>query len=62
MNKLSGLIITLQGNGDKSAVEKVLREKAIITPELQSDLDKLTKRGIPVDIVFEQGVDVLGVK
>lgn len=62
MNKLSNLIITLQGNGDKAAVEKVQREKAVITPELQADLDKLTKKGIPVDIVFEQGVDVLGVK
>lgn len=62
MNKLSNLIITLQGNGDKAAVEKTQREKAVITPELQADLDKLTKRGIPVDVVFEQGVDVLGVK
>ena len=62
MNKLSRLIITLQGNGDKAAVEKTQREKAMITPELQADLDKLTRKGIPVDIVFEQGVDVLGVK
>jgi hypothetical protein len=62
MNKLSKMIIMLQGNGDKAAVEKTLREKAVITPELQSDLDRLTKSGIPVDIVFEQGVDVLGVK
>jgi hypothetical protein len=62
MNKLSNLIITLQGNGDKKAVEKTQKEKAIITSELQSDLDKLTKKGIPVDIVFEQGVDILGVK
>lgn len=62
MNKLSGVILTLQGNGDKAAVEKIQKENAIISTELQSDLDKLTKRGIPVDIVFEQGVDVLGVK
>lgn len=62
MNKLSQLILTLQGNGDKAAVEKAQKEMAIISPELQSDLDKLTQKGIPVDIVFEQGVDVLGVK
>jgi hypothetical protein len=62
MNKLSRLIITLQGNGDKAAVEKTQKEMAVISAELQSDLDKLTKRGIPVDVVFEQGVDVLGVK
>jgi hypothetical protein len=62
MNKLGGVILTLQGNGDKAAVEKTQKEKAIISAELQADLNKLTKKGIPVDIVFEQGVDVLGVK
>lgn len=62
MNKLSKLIITLQGNGDKIAVEKTQKEKAVISPELQKDLDRLTQKGIPVDVIFEQGVDVLGVK
>lgn len=62
MNKLSKLIITLQGNGDKVAVEKTQKEKAVISPELQKDLDRLTQKGIPVDVIFEQGVDVLGVK
>eukprot|EP01132_Coremiostelium_polycephalum_P010183 gene10183-12491_t len=62
MNGLSNLIITLQGNGDYNAVVKVQKEKALIPAELQSDLDKLSKKGIPVDILFEQGADVLGVK
>ncbi|TDQ09629.1 dipeptidyl-peptidase 3 family protein [Pedobacter metabolipauper] len=62
MNKLSQVIITLQGNGDKAAVAQTQKEMAIISPELQSDLDRLTKKGIPVDILFEQGFDVLGVK
>jgi hypothetical protein len=62
MNDLSNVILTLQGNGDKAAVEKTRNKMAVITPELQSDLDRLSKKGIPVDLVFEQGVDVLGVK
>jgi hypothetical protein len=62
MNELSNFIIMLQGNGDKVAVEKAQKEKGIIQPELQEDLDRLSKKGIPVDIVFEQGVDVLGMK
>jgi hypothetical protein len=62
MNDLSAFIITLQGNGDKVAVEKAQKEKAVISAELQKDLDRLTKKNIPVDVVFEQGVDVLGVK
>ncbi|SKB71486.1 dipeptidyl-peptidase 3 family protein [Daejeonella lutea] len=62
MNELSSKILKLQGDGDKSAVEKVQQEMALIHPELQSDLDKLGKKGIPVDVVFEQGIDVLGLK
>jgi hypothetical protein len=62
MNDLGNLILTLQGNGDKAGVEAVLKEKGIVKPDLRSDLDKLKEKGIPVDIVFEQGVDVLGLK
>ncbi|MFC4211930.1 Zn-dependent hydrolase [Pedobacter lithocola] len=62
MNDLSAFIITLQGNGDKVAVEKAQKSMAMIAPELQSDLDRLTRKNIPVDVVFEQGVDVLGMK
>ena len=60
MNDLSKVILTLQGNGDKAAVEKVDKDYAIIPAELKSDLDRLGKKGIPVDITFEQGIDVLG--
>lgn len=62
MNSLSSVILTLQGNGDKAAVRELQKNRAVISVELQSDLDRLSKKGIPVDLVFEQGVDVLGVK
>lgn len=62
MNDLSREILTLQGNGDKAAVEKVQKEMALIHPDLKSDLDRLSKKGIPVDVIFEQGVNVLGLK
>ncbi|MBI1307831.1 MAG: Zn-dependent hydrolase [Bacteroidetes bacterium] len=60
MNDLSALIITLQGNGDKAGVEKLTTEKGMIDMGLQSDLDRLATAGIPVDVFFEQGVEVLG--
>jgi hypothetical protein len=59
MNDLSHLILTLQGNGDKAQVETLVKEKGIIPPFLQEDLNRLREKGIPVDIVFEQGVEVL---
>jgi hypothetical protein len=60
MNALSKLILTLQGDGDRAAVEKARAENAVIGSELKRDLENLNKKGIPVDIVFQQGVDVLG--
>lgn len=60
MNGLSKLILTLQGDGDIAAVAKAQAENAVISNELKQDLDKLNSKGIPVDIVFQQGVDVLG--
>lgn len=62
MNELSNLILTLQGNGDKAGVTALQKEKALVQPALQADLDKLQAKGIPVDIVFEQGAEVLGLK
>lgn len=60
MNGLSELILKLQGDGDYEGVKKLTEEKGHISPELQKDLDRLKTAGIPDDIVFEQGVDVLG--
>jgi hypothetical protein len=60
MNDLSREILTLQGNGDKAGVEKLQKEKAVIGSQLQADLNRLGEKGIPVDLVFEQGIDVLG--
>ncbi len=62
MNKLSETILTLQGNGDYAGVGKLLNEQGLISPQLQSDLDRLSRKNIPVDVVFEQGVEVLGLK
>ncbi|MFK2818496.1 Zn-dependent hydrolase [Flavobacteriaceae sp. LMIT009] len=60
MEDLSRLILTLQGNGDYDGVAKLVAQKGLITAELQSDLDRLSSASIPVDVVFEQGIDVLG--
>ena len=62
MNELSAKILMMQGDGDRTLVEKAAKEQAIISAELQGDLNRLSKKGIPVDIIFEQGVDVLGMK
>ena len=57
---LSEKILTLQGDGDYEGVAKLVEEMGKISPALQKDLDRLGAASIPVDIVFEQGVEVLG--
>lgn len=60
MKDLSSLILTLQGDGNYDGVANLVATKGIIPDELQADLDRLGAASIPVDVVFEQGIDVLG--
>lgn len=61
MNELTTLILTIQGDGDyQKATEWIARDGAI-KAELQGDLDRLSGKNIPVDVVFEQGRQVLGI-
>lgn len=60
MNALSEQILTLQGDGNYDGVAAFVAEKGAIGAQLQSDLDRLNSAGIPVDVVFEQGGEVLG--
>jgi hypothetical protein len=57
---LSEQLLVLQGDGDLAAVEAFIAANSGIGPQLQSDLDRLAAADIPVDIVFEQGEEVLG--
>ncbi|MEO1626153.1 MAG: Zn-dependent hydrolase, partial [Bacteroidota bacterium] len=57
---LSELILQLQGDGDYDGAAQLVAEKGVINTQLQADLDRLTQADIPVDVVFEQGLAVLG--
>jgi hypothetical protein len=59
VEELSRLILTLQGDGDYEGVDALMSERGFVPPELQADLDRLDTMGIPRDVVFEQGVEVL---
>ncbi len=58
---LSAQILKLQGDGDKAMVQEMMTSNGIIKETLQRDLDRLSEANIPVDIVFEQGLDILGI-
>jgi len=61
MDALSEKILTLQGDGDYEGVARLVADKGVIREGLQNDLDRLSQAGIPVDIVFRQGTEVLGI-
>jgi hypothetical protein len=62
IEKLAAELLHLQGDGDQSGVGKMLQERGIIKASLKEDLSKLEKAKIPVDIIFDQGIDTLGLK
>ena len=59
---LSARLLTIQGNGDYAAAKTLTDEKGVISPQLKSDLDRLSQADIPVDVVFSQGAKVLGLE
>jgi len=60
INSLSELILTLQGNGDYQGVDELVKNSGVIGETLAADLARLETAKIPVDIVFKQGKEVLG--
>lgn len=60
MEALSQKILILQGDGDYAGAVALTEEYGTMGPELEKDLERLEQAGIPVDVVFEQGVDQLG--
>ena len=59
VEKLAGDILVCQGNGDYEAAKAWLGEMSVIKPELQADLDRVNAAGIPTDIYYNMGPEVL---
>ncbi|QKK04094.1 MAG: Zn-dependent hydrolase [Pseudomonadota bacterium] len=60
IDALSREILVMQGDGDYDKAGRMLDELGLIGVQLQSDLDRIDEAGIPVDVVFRQGKEVLG--
>ena len=53
-------ILVLQGNGDYDKVAAFVAKKGNVSAQLQADLNRLDAISIPVDIVYQQGKEELG--
>ena len=56
---LSNDLLVLQGDGDYDRVAAFVAEKGSVGSQLQADLNRLDAISIPVDIVYQQGREVL---
>ncbi len=53
-------ILVIQGDGDHQRAGQWIEKDGVMDSRLQNDLERVNKAGIPIDIVFEQGKEVLG--
>ncbi len=60
--ELTQKILKLQGDGDYETAKNWIETEGIVKPQLQADLERINDAGIPVDIIFTQGPEVLGLK
>ena len=59
---LTQKILKMQGDGNYEEAKLWIETQGKIPTQLQADLDRVNDAGIPVDIVFEQGPGMLGLK
>ena len=62
MNALSAKLLTIQGDGDYAAAKQLTDQLGAVDADLAGDLRRLDQAHIPIDIRFEQGLAVLGLK
>ncbi len=60
IEQLSQKLLVLQGDGDYHAVDAFVTDLGSMSEQLQADLNRLLTANIPVDIVYKQGKEVLG--
>jgi hypothetical protein len=60
VESLMAKIVTMQGNCDYEGVKAWMESDGVMTESLRKDLDRVNAAGVPVDIFFKQGKEVLG--
>lgn len=60
ISNLAQELLVLQGEGNKEGVSEMLNTRAVVSETLRKDLSAIEKAKIPLDLMFEQGTDVLG--
>ncbi len=59
-NELTEKILVMQGDGNYEEAKAWIEADGNISEQLQKDLDRVNALGIPSDIYFEQGIEMVG--
>jgi len=59
-NKWAAIVLTFEGDGDYDGAKNYLETNGKLGETLKTDIEKLKTANIPLDILYHQGVDVLG--
>jgi len=62
MNEWASRILIFEGDGDYKNAKAYLEANGTIHESLQAELNRLKTANIPVDIVYEQGIEALGLR
>lgn len=60
ISDLAAELLMLQGNGDVAGVKTMLAIRGGIDTSMMIDLKRIEKAGIPIDLIFDQGIATLG--
>ena len=58
----SAIVLKFEGDGDYEGASKYMETNGVIRPQLQQDIARLKSASIPLDIIFDQGVEAMGLK
>ena len=60
VKSLTELIHKIEEDGDYATAKALITDNAQMKDELKTDLKKVQESGVPIDIIFKQGTEVLG--
>ena len=60
IEELTTLIHKIEQDGDYKKAKEIVTDKAMIKEPIKTDINKIHEQGVPIDVRFKQGKEVLG--
>jgi hypothetical protein len=60
VEQMAATLLTLQGDGDYAGTVAWYQSTGEVSDVQRRDIDRLVERGVPIDVMYEQGLEVLG--